>query len=154
LPRRWSPSSPSASRSCARNLVNQLAALLIATGEDYSRVFGQAGSDALVMLFADLHHYGYLIAQMFFGLWLLPLGYLVVKSGYFPKVLGVLLAIGCLGYLVDLFARFLTPAVADTIARFALAPAAVGELAFVAWLLVKAVNAPRRVEHAPAAASV
>jgi len=89
------------------NLLNQFVALSIATGADYSSVIGPAGSDALAMLFADLQHDGYLIARMFFGLYLLPLGYLVVKSGYVPKVLGVLLAVGCFGDLADLFARFL-----------------------------------------------
>jgi hypothetical protein len=51
---------------------------------------------------------------MFFGLWLLPLGYLVVKSGYFPKVIGVLLAIAGAGYLVDLFTSFSPPASTPT----------------------------------------
>jgi hypothetical protein len=46
---------------------------------------GAAGSDALAGLLAGMHHDGYLIALVFFGLWLLPLGYLVVRSGYFPK---------------------------------------------------------------------
>jgi hypothetical protein len=92
------------------------------------------------------------IAQMFFGLWLLPLGYLVVKSGYFPKALGVLLAIGCFGYLADLFARFLAPAAAESIAPLVMAPAAVGELSFIAWLLVKAVRVPERNTRVPAIA--
>lgn len=126
------------------NLLNQLAALLIATGEDTSGAFGPAGSDALVLLFAELQRNGFLIAQMFFGLWLLPLGYLVVRSRSFPKVLGVLLAIGGVGYLVDLFVQFLAPAVAERIAPVVLAPAAVAELSFIAWLLVKAVRAPER----------
>jgi hypothetical protein len=134
------------------NLLNQLVALSIATGKDYSSVFGPAGSDALAMLFVDMQHDGYLIAQMFFGLWLLPLGYLVVKSGYFPKVLGVVLAIGCFGYLADLLARFLAPAVAESIAPLVLAPAAVGELSFIAWLLVKAVTVPERDTRVPAIA--
>jgi hypothetical protein len=134
------------------NLLNQLVALSIATGKGYSSVFGPAGSDALAMLFVDMQHDGYLIAQMFFGLWLLPLGYLVVKSGYFPKVLGVVLAIGCFGYLADLLARFLAPAVAESIAPLVLAPAAVGELSFIAWLLVKAVTVPERDTRVPAIA--
>jgi len=134
------------------NLLNQFVALSIATGEGYSSVFGSAGSDALAMLFVDMHHDGYLIAQMFFGLWLLPLGYLVVKSGYFPKALGVVLMIGCVGYLADLFAHFLTPTIAGAISPFVLAPAAVGELWFVAYLLVKAVRVPERETRVPAIA--
>jgi len=134
------------------NLLNQFVALSIATGKDHSRVFGPAGSDALAMLFVDMQHDGYLIAQMFFGLWLLPLGYLAVKSGYFPKVLGVMLAIGCFGYLADLFAQFLAPAIAESIAPFFLAPAAVGELSFIAWLLVKVVRVPERDPRVPVTA--
>jgi len=134
------------------NLLNQFVALSIATGEGYSSVFGSAGSDALAMLFVDMHHDGYLIAQMFFGLWLLPLGYLVVKSRNFPKALGVVLMIGCVGYLADLFAPFLTPTIAGPISLFVLAPAAVGELWFVAWLLVKAVRVPERETRVPAIA--
>jgi Domain of unknown function (DUF4386) len=104
------------------NLLNQFVALSVATGEDYARVFGPAGADALTMLFADMHDAGFLIAQLFFGLWLLPLGYLVRKSGYVPKVLGLLLAAGGVGYLVDLVARFLAPGVAETISPFVPAP--------------------------------
>ena len=89
---------------------------------------------------------------MLFGLWLLPLGYLVVKSGYFPKALGVVLMIGSVGYLADLFAHFLIPAVAESITLFLLAPAAVGELWLVAWLLVKAVRVPERETRVPAIA--
>ncbi|HJY31320.1 MAG TPA: DUF4386 domain-containing protein [Actinomycetota bacterium] len=117
------------------NLLNQWVALQLAT----DRAFG-AGSDALVGLFAGMHHDGYLIAQIFFGLWLLPLGYLVVKSGWFPTWIGVLLIAGCFGYLVDTFATFLAPGVADTIEAIVLAPAAIGELSFVAYLLIKGVR--------------
>jgi hypothetical protein len=121
------------------NLLNQWVALQAATGEGLASAFGPAGAAALTGLFADMHRSGYLIAQMFFGLWLLPLGYLVLRSGWFPKVLGVLLIVGCFGYLVDLFAQFLAPGVAEVIEPFVVAPAAVGELSFIAWLLVKGV---------------
>jgi hypothetical protein len=117
------------------NLLNQWVALQLAT----DRAFG-AGTDALVGLFAGMHHDGYLIAQIFFGLWLLPLGYLVVKSGWFPMWIGVLLIAGCFGYLVDTFATFLAPGLADTIEAIVLAPAAIGELSFVAYLLIKGVR--------------
>jgi hypothetical protein len=126
------------------NLLNQLVALSIATDGDYASALGPAGSDALAALFAEMQHDGFLIAQMFFGLWLLPLGYLVVRSGYVPRALGVLLALGGVGYLVDLFARFLALGAAERISPFVLAPALVGEVAFVAWLLVKAVRVPEQ----------
>ena len=100
-----------------------------------------------------MHHDGYLIAQTFFGLWLAPLGYLVIRSGWFPKAIGVLLIVGCFGYLADTFARFLAPGVADTIEAFVVVPAAIGELSFVVWLLVKGVptGTPRVAQPALAA---
>jgi len=99
------------------NLLNQWVALWVATDEAFANAFGAAGSDALTGLFAGMHHDGYLIAQIFFGLWLLPLG-----------------------YLVDTFATFLAPSVADAIEAIVVAPAAIGELAFVAYLLIKGVR--------------
>ena len=123
------------------NLLNQYMALQIATSE---------GSDALAGLFADMHAAGYLIAQVFFGLWLLPLGYLVYRSGLFPRAIGVLLTIGCFGYLADTFVQFLARSIAESIEPFVVAPAAVGELSLVVWLLVKGVRVVERRAPAPA----
>jgi Domain of unknown function (DUF4386) len=60
------------------------------------------------------------------SLWLLPFGYLVYRSGYFPKVIGTLSIVGCFGYLVDTFTHFLAPAVASSIEAIIVAPAASG----------------------------
>ena len=87
-----------------------------------------------------------------FGLWLVPLGYLVYRSGYFPQALGVLLTIGAVGYLVDLFAHFLAPGVAESIEAVVVAPAAVAELWFVAYLLARGVRAPEPKALVPVAA--
>jgi hypothetical protein len=136
------------------NLLNQYTALALATDQGYATTFGRAGSDALAGLFADMQAAGYLIAQMFFGLWLLPLGYLVYRSEMIPRALGVFLILGCAGYLVDLFAHFLTPGIAESIEPIVVAPAVIGELGLVAWLLVKGVREPDRTRTAlvPAAA--
>ena len=72
------------------NAVFQFEALQVATDASYATAFGAVGSNALVMLLLDIQHYGTLAAQVFFGLWLAPLGYLAYKSGLFPKALGVL----------------------------------------------------------------
>ncbi len=125
------------------DMVHQLAALLVATDAAYADALGAQGSDALVLLMLDLQHHGYLIAQIFFGLWLLPLGYLVYESGMFPRALGALLAIGCVGYLVDTFALFLAPDLGASVSPFVLAPAAAAEIAMLFWLLVKGVKAPQ-----------
>jgi hypothetical protein len=120
------------------NLTHQYQALQVSD----AGAFGGQGSDALVLLMLDLHHYGYLLTQVFFGLWLLPMGYLVYRSGMIPRVIGVLLAVGCIGYLVDTFARLSAPDVGAALSPYVIAPAAVAELSMVLWLLVKGVKAP------------
>jgi hypothetical protein len=89
---------------------------------------------------------------MFFALWLLPLGYLVIKSGYFPKVLGVLLAIGCFGYLVDLFLQFLAPDVSAALQPVYLPAVTIGEISFMLWLIFLGAKVPRFATGVPAAA--
>ncbi|WP_018352607.1 DUF4386 domain-containing protein [Longispora albida] len=126
-----------ASATMALNLVHQSGALLVATGPSYATAFGKAGSDALVLLLLDLNAYGFLIAQIFFALWLAPLGYLAYRSGFFPKTLGVVLGIGCLGYLTDMYTRFLVPGIGAEVSPFAIVPAAVAELWLLGYVLVK-----------------
>lgn len=122
------------------NMVHHFGALLVATNATYASALGPDGSNALVLLLVDLHHYGYLVAQIFFGLWLLPLGYLAYKSGMFPRALGVLLMIACFSYLIDMLALFLVPNIGEAISTFVVVPAAVAELWMIGYLLVKGVK--------------
>lgn len=91
------------------NAVFQFEGLQVATNSTYVDAFGAAGSNALVLLLLDIQHYGTLSAQVFFGLWLAPLGYLAYKSGLFPKALGVTLVAATVYYLVHLITAFLVP---------------------------------------------
>jgi hypothetical protein len=116
---------------CA-NALYQFAALKVATD--------RTGSDALVQLLMDLNHYGFLIAQIFFGLWLVPLGYLAYRSGMFPRPLGVILIVGGCAYLVDFLMRFLVPSLGDTVGSIVTAPSAIAELWMVGYLLVKGIR--------------
>lgn len=122
------------------NMINHAAALMVATGTDYSTAAGTAASSAQVMLFLDLHSQGYLVAEIFFGLWLLPLGYLVFESGYFPKALGLLLMIGSASYLVDVAATLLFPGAGPDLSLVLATPAAISEVVFLLWLIVKGAN--------------
>ena len=122
------------------NLVNQFAVLLLL--RDYSTVFEADQLYGLVTLFLDLEEIGYAISKIFFGLWLLPLGYLVYKSGYFPKILGILLVIGCFGYLLDFSTFFFYSSVYESIAAVIMLPVMISELAFTVWLLLKGANIP------------
>lgn len=114
------------------NTINHFAALRVATSS--------GRSDALVMLFLDMHRTGYAIAQIFFGLWLLPLGYLVYKSGFLPRTLGVVLMVGAFSYLAELLAGFLFPDLADNFLLAIAMPAALAEMSFVFWLLARGVG--------------
>jgi hypothetical protein len=102
--------------------------------------FGAAGSSALVMLLLDAQHYGLLTAQIFFGLWLAPLGYLAYRSGWFPKALGVVLVAAAASYIVDLLAAFLFPDIGKAIHGYASILPAIAEPAMVLYLLVVGVK--------------
>ncbi len=118
------------------NELNQFAVLLLLSGADYLTVFTTDQLHALVPLFRDLYEHGVKIASIFFGLWLFPMGYLVFKSGYIPRILGVLLMIGCFGYLVDSVIFFIFPNFDTTISQYTF----YGEILFPLWLLIKGVN--------------
>lgn len=114
------------------NQINQFAALPLAADGLYEQV----------ELFLELHRVGNLIAAIFFGLWLFPLGLLVFRSGYLPRFLGVLLILGTPGYLVAFVQGFLFPGSEGTLWTnpFLLVTHA-SELALMLWLLVKGLDA-------------
>lgn len=101
----------------------------------------------MALFFLELHEKGVLIAGIFWGLWLFPMGYLVFKSGFLPRILGILLMIGCFGYLVDSFAAFLFPDAGITIAQFTF----IGEVTLPLWLVTRGVNVAQWRERALAA---
>jgi hypothetical protein len=119
------------------NQVNQISALLLLSGSDYLSVFSVDQIQAQVMFFLGVAENGVAIAQIFWGLWLLPFGYLIFKSGFLPKVLGILLMIGCFGYLIDVFTFFLLPNFDASISHVT----SIGELLFPLWVLIKGINA-------------
>lgn len=123
----------------ALNLLNQLGALLVATDPAYTAGMGSAAAHDLAFLLLDLQHQGYVIAQVFFGLYLLPLGYLVYRSGWFPRPLGVALMVGAGGYVAGVAANFIAPG-----SSFPVYPALLGglaELVFLIWLLARGIGA-------------
>ena len=122
------------------NAVFQFEGLQVATNASYVAAFGAAGSNALVLLLLDIQHYGTLSAQVFFGLWLAPLGYLVYKSGLFPKALGVVLVAASVCYLVDLLAAFLVPDFAKQIHSFMIIVFVIAEIWMLLYLLVVGVR--------------
>ena len=118
------------------NELNQFAVLFLLHNSNSLADFSASQLQALVPLMLDLHQQGINIAGIFWGLWLLPMGYLVFKSGFLPKILGILLVIGGIGYLVQSFAGLMIPSLTINIAMFTFW----GEVLFPLWLLIKGVN--------------
>jgi hypothetical protein len=127
--------------------------LRVATGAVDVSALGVAGSNAIVLLLLDIQHYGTLAAQVFFGLWLVPLGYLAYKSsGLLPKWLGVLLIVGGVCYLIDLLAAFSFPEFGREIHAFIVIPCAIAEISTVLYLLAIGVKTPTAAVQIAAAA--
>ena len=123
----------------ALNLLHYHAAILLLTGSGYSAAFGSEQLNALTSFFLDLHAHGYDLGLLLFGLHCLLLGYLVFKSRYLPKGLGVLLVAAGITYLIGSYARFLFPDYVGAVAPMYIV-AIVSEVSLCLWLLVKGVN--------------
>ena len=124
----------------ALNMLNHLGALLVATDRTYTTGLSSDTVAGLVALLLDMHAQGYLIAQIFFGLFLLPLGYLVYRSGLFPRVLGRILMIGSGGYVAGVVATYLSPGFESSLAVYFGIAGGLAELTFLVWLLIAGVN--------------
>ena len=111
---------------------------LLLSGADYLNVFQVNQLQALALLFLDLHKNGFMIAQLFYGAWLFPLGYLVFKSGFLPKILGIVLMIHCATWLLTFLQYFLLPDLsAITYVSYPLG--FIAEFGLSLWLLIKGV---------------
>src|SRR2546423_5031972 len=118
------------------NVLNNIAALILFRGADFLAVLEKPQRDALAMLFLRLHGQGNVINEIFWGLWLFPFGVLVTRSGFLPRILGVLLIINGFAYVALSLTDLLLPGYASVVSRFAL-PAQFGELWIMLWLLVR-----------------
>jgi hypothetical protein len=118
------------------NVANKVAVLTLVRGPDFLSVFDKPQLEALAMLFLRLHSAGLFVAQIFWGLWLIPFGLLVMRSGSIPRILGVLLIANGLAYPVVSLTWLLLPAHAGLVTRLALIPE-MGELWIMLWLLIK-----------------
>jgi hypothetical protein len=109
-------------------------------------MFDKPQRDALAMLFLNLHHYGFVVAEMFWGLWLFPLALLVYKSRFLTRFLGVWLALAGLAWVVLSLTGILFPQYQGEVNTY-LQPAIVGEIVFMFWLLIKGAR-PQAVDTA------
>lgn len=119
------------------NLQHKFAVLNLVEGAGYLDVYNMEELQAQVMQLLDNYNSGLLVTQIFWGLWLFPFGYLVYKSGVLPKILGILLMLGCIGYLLSVFANTIFVNFHQyTISKFITLPATLGEIGSCLWLLI------------------
>lgn len=130
------------------NEVNNLAALSLFRGADFLGVFDKPQREALGMLFLRLNGQGSVVNEIFGGLWLLPFGLLVIRSGFLPRILGALLIVNGFAYVAVSFFSLLLPTPVSVLNPYVFV-ALLGELWIMLWLLIKGV----RVEPVAAAVS-
>lgn len=129
------------------NLLNKFSVLTLISKADYLKVFETNELHTQVMLYLDYYANGIQIASIFWGLWLFPLGYLVFKSDFLPKALGILLMAGCFGYLINFTGRFLYPGYSELgISGFISMPGSIGEIGICLWLLIRGVKQKYTIE--------
>jgi hypothetical protein len=122
------------------NKLNLLMPLFLLGNADYMKVFEPNQLYALVYLFVKLHDYGFGVGLIFFGFECMVLGYLISRSGYFPKIIGILMQVAGLSYLTNSFVLLLAPPFASVIVPAILLPALIGESSLCLWLILKGVN--------------
>jgi hypothetical protein len=123
------------------NALNDAAVLVTLHGADILTAFSQAQREGLMSLFLRLHTHGVYIAEIFWGLWLLPLAQLTWRSRLVPRFLAVWLVINGIAYVAQSLTSLLLPRYEDALSR-ALSPVLLGEIVFMLWLVVRGTRSP------------
>ncbi|GAA4276633.1 DUF4386 domain-containing protein [Aquimarina mytili] len=123
-----------------QNMLNQFSAFELLHDPNYSNAFRAEQLQGLSTFFLKMHTKGYFVNQIFFGMYLFPLGYMIFKSGVIPKVIGALLMLGCVGDLIDFVVYFMDPGNDSIILQNITIPADIGEISLCLWLLIMGVR--------------
>jgi len=123
------------------NELNSIAALALVRGADFLSIFDKPQRDAVAMLFLNLHFHGYVVDEIFWGLWLFPLALLVYRSRFLPRFLGIWLVLAGFAWVILSLTGVLLPQYYDKVFTIS-QPAVFGELAFMFWLLIKGATPP------------
>ena len=118
------------------NELNSIAALVLVRGGDFLSAFESPQRYAAAMFFLNLHGRGFVVAEIFWGLWLFPLALLVYRSRFLPRFLGVWLALAGVAWVIVSLSGILLPQYQNNVYGYA-QPAILGEIAFMLWLTIK-----------------
>lgn len=128
------------------NMQKKFAILSLISGTGYLDGFSATQIQSQVLFYLDQYDNGILIVSLFWGLWLFPFGYLVFKSGMLPKILGILLMLGCFSYLINFMGNTLIPDYSKLgVSAFISLPASQGEIGTCLWLLIAGAKDHRNV---------
>jgi hypothetical protein len=130
------------------NSLNWVAALVLVHGADFLAAFTRPEQYALAMVFLRIHSQGNVVNEIFWGLWLLPFGLLVMRSGFLPRFLGIWLMVGGVAYVINSFTGLLFPHYQDLVFTIS-QPAILSEIAIMLWLLIKGANVKALPATAP-----
>jgi hypothetical protein len=122
------------------NKLNLLLPLFFLSNAEHLKAFSPQQLQALSYVAVQTHEYGFNVGLLFFGVTAIIYGYLIVQSGYFPKLLGILMSLAGVCYMTNSFALLLSPAFESKLVPFILLPCFIGELSMALWLTLKGVN--------------
>lgn len=129
----------------AVNLLFQMTPLLLLSGENYLNSFEPNQLASLSLLSLNIQALGYAIGLVFFGVYCLIIGYVIIKSAIVPRLIGILYAISGLGYLINSFIMFLSKDFANPLFFYIALPIFIGELSFCLWLLLMGVKEDKKL---------
>jgi hypothetical protein len=129
-----------ASAVMALNLLNQLAPLLLLHSKSYLKAFNIEQLQTLSLFFLNLQSQGYGISLLLFAFYFPIIGYLVYKSGFLPRILGIIYTLAGLGYITNSLSMFLSPHLVEYLFPYVLLPAFIGESSMSLWLIFKGVK--------------
>ena len=132
----------------AINLLNQLAPLLLLHKTSYLKAFTIEQLQTLSLFFLNLQQQGYGISLLLFAFYFPIIGWLVYKSNFIPRIIGILYTLAGVGYLTNSLAMFLFPHLAANLFPYVLLPAFIGEVSMSIWLIVKGINVAKWEEKA------
>jgi len=124
------------------NLLAKFGPVGLLSGANYLSVFTKPQLEALALGFLRFHSGGSIVAVTFWGLWLFPFGFLVIKSRYFPRVLGILPLVAGSAYVINSMASLVLPDQRQVLSRIMM-PLYFGEVPIIFWLLIKGIRAPQ-----------
>ncbi len=124
------------------NLINYLMPLFILEGGEMFAAFTLEQQQALALMFVEMHEFGVYAWQVFFGVHLVALGWLIIKSGYFPKIIGAMVLVGSLGYSLQAVEKFVVPGqdLLVLAVNGLLIVVSLGEVALGLWMLIRGLN--------------